>query len=90
MSNEAIDALVAQVRDTAKPVEERRAALRHICALRNESASAVAAIPAEDLSAVVSAMTVFSTFGSKDLSLMDAVESIRNGKAKREFQGRRV
>ena len=89
MSDNTLDALVAQVRDENQPSEARRDALRHIASLRGESATAVASIPVEDLSNVVSAITVWSKIGLKDLSLQAAVEAVAGGRARARQSGER-
>lgn len=89
MSNDDIRALARTVQDTGKPVEARRTALKHICALRGESIALVDTVAEDELSAVVAGMTVWSELGLRDLTLQDSLESVREGRARREAGTRR-
>ena len=89
MSNEAIEALVQQVKDTSKPVEARREALRHICTLRGESSQVVNTIPEASLSAVASYATVWQQIGLRGLTVEKAAEADAEIRAARPFVGRR-
>lgn len=82
---EVILKLAAQVRDEDKALAERRAALQHICELRSEPYQAV---PEQDLSAVVSAMTAWPK-GMKGLSCDAAAEAVREGRMRRDSNRQR-
>jgi hypothetical protein len=81
-SREVIMKLAAQVRDTSKPLAERRDALKHICELRNEPYQYV---PDDDLSFVAGAMT-FWPEGIKPPSLELVIEAMREGKLRRDMR----
>ncbi|HEY1804946.1 MAG TPA: hypothetical protein VGG45_10750 [Terracidiphilus sp.] len=93
MSSETIETileLVPQVQDESKPVEERRAALRHIAALKGE---AYPAIPDADFSAVAGAICPQPGFGielfEQGMSLAAAAEGVAKGRLSRGLDQRR-
>lgn len=88
-NNETISNLVSKIKDTMQPVEERRAALRLLCQLRNESPAIVSSIPEESLSFVVAAATCFGRIaGCKDLTVASAWDALQQGNARRQMKER--
>lgn len=81
-----IDELIDKIKDTDATVEERKTALRLLCQLRSESSAPVNGISTDDLSSVVATMTMWGQIGLKNLSLADALEVLREAKARREFK----
>jgi hypothetical protein len=89
-SNQTIDELVSKIKNTSEPVGERRAALRLLCQLRNESPAPVNQIPEDDLSFVVAAMVHWPE-GIRPLSCEAAADSVREGRARaRQSSQRKV
>jgi hypothetical protein len=70
-----VKSLAATVRDESKPVEERYAALRHICQLKGDTYQHV---PEEHLRFVAGALVQWIP-GVKPLSLKDAAEAVAEG-----------
>lgn len=83
--------LAKQAQDSSKPVEARRTALKHICALRGEPVALVDAVTEDELAWVAAAMTVCSAAvpALRDLSLVDSLQALREGRARRGMEQRR-
>ena len=84
MNDPRIDELKNVVMDEDKPVGERREALKLIAQLRNESDTATAAIPAEQLRWVCAGMLNWTQMLDKGLSLRASAEATAAGFAQRE------
>lgn len=85
----AVMALEATVSDGSKTLEERRTALRHICQLLGEPEALVSQVPAEDLEFVGGAMTGWLPLGFGHSPLRDSMESVAEGRARRQASGMR-
>ena len=81
-SNETLRELARKVQDINQPVEQRRAALRHIAALRGEPEYLANQVPDDQIGAVAAAMTMWPD-GLKGLTMKHAWEAIQEGRARR-------
>ncbi len=93
LSSEAIATireLVMEVQDETKPIEQRRAALKHIAALKGEPYPST---PDEDLSFVAGAIRPMPGFGielfERGLSIASAADAVAAGRAARGMDQRR-
>ena len=94
MNNEqtsTIAELARQVRDESKSLDARRTALKHIAALGGESTTLVDTVTENELCAVVSGMATWSAIDSRlrDLTLVDSLEALREGRMRRDAVNRR-
>lgn len=86
MDNETVQtiaALAAQVSDKSKPEQERRAALKHIAALRNEPEHIADSIPEEDLVSCANGVAVMLELGLPPLRIAETAEDRAKGRALR-------